>query len=312
MIRRLAVLSVMGSTAFFGAPSAVAQTDSGVYAASTGNLQLNTLVRMGRRVTAEFTGQRMEDVLKFIQTYTGAEFDIKWADDRNAVGLDRDLEVSIKLNNISALTALERILETVPSDLGSESTWQLDRHSGALQIGPKPRLNKSRRTEIYDINDLLLEVPDYPEVPDIDLQNALQASQGGGGGGQNPFRDDQNEDNNEDRKSREDRAKEIVDLIIGIVEPDQWIDNGGDAATIRQWRGALIITAPDYVHRQINGYPFWPSESLVVGQNAQGHRWVMLNTDTGLSKIGGIANQPVSAVVGGQLIQSGPPGGGGE
>ena len=40
------------------------------------------------------------------------------------------------------------------------------------------------------------------------------------------------------------------------VEPDAWIDNGGDAASIRFYQGVLIVRAPDYVQRQIGGYPF--------------------------------------------------------
>ena len=31
---------------------------------------------------------------------------------------------------------------------------------------------------------------------------------------------------------------------------------GGDAASIRYYQGVLIVRAPDYIHRQIGGYPF--------------------------------------------------------
>ena len=34
-----------------------------------------------------------------------------------------------------------------------------------------------------------------------------------------------------------------------------WINNGGEYATIKYFDGALIVRAPDYIHRQIGGYP---------------------------------------------------------
>ena len=40
------------------------------------------------------------------------------------------------------------------------------------------------------------------------------------------------------------------------MEPDAWDINGGEYATIRYYQGTLIIRAPDYIHRQIGGYPF--------------------------------------------------------
>ncbi|MCH8006059.1 MAG: hypothetical protein IH888_07505, partial [Planctomycetes bacterium] len=32
--------------------------------------------------------------------------------------------------------------------------------------------------------------------------------------------------------------------------------NGGDFATISYYTGTLIVRAPDYIHRQLGGYPF--------------------------------------------------------
>ena len=50
-----------------------------------------------------------------------------------------------------------------------------------------------------------------------------------------------------------------MDIILETIEPDAWLDNGGDAASIRYYEGVLIIRAPDYIQRQIGGYPFAPS-----------------------------------------------------
>ena len=65
-------------------------------------------------------------------------------------------------------------------------------------------------------------------------------------------------DNEEEagRISESEKAQAVIDLIVEIVEPDAWDINGGEYATIRFYQGVLIIRAPDYIHRQIGGYPF--------------------------------------------------------
>ncbi|HIC61567.1 MAG TPA: hypothetical protein EYO72_02345 [Marine Group III euryarchaeote] len=42
-----------------------------------------------------------------------------------------------------------------------------------------------------------------------------------------------------------------------FVEPDQWDENGGECS-IDSYQETLLIRAPDFVHRQIGGYPFDP------------------------------------------------------
>lgn len=284
----------------------VATTPTGQLNPNTGVPQMDTLIRMSRKITVDFTDRSLRDVMEFIQQYTGADLDIKWRTDRFPDGLDPEEVVTARANNVSTLSLLERILEAVPADFGNDATWQMS-DTGAMQIGPKSRLNQYRRIEIYDINDLLLELKDYTEVPELDLQSVLQSSRGGSG--QSPFRDDQQE-NEEDRLTREQRAEEIIDLIIELVQPEQWVENGGEGGSIRYYRGTLIVNAPDYMHRDINGYTFWPKSRTIAGK-VDGIRYVGLTTDTGISTIDDIVNQPVSAVVGGRIIRSGPPGGGG-
>src|SRR5690606_7280790 len=107
----------------------------------------------------------------------------------------------------------------------------------------------------------------------------------------------------------QDRIRNLIDLITTFVEPEQWQDNGGDGGTIRYFQGTLIVNAPDYIHRQINGYTFWPDRS--VQTLPSGRRYVSLNMDTGISTLNGFGREPVTAVVGGRLIRSGDGGPGG-
>jgi hypothetical protein len=278
---------------------------------NTGDPRRDTLLRLMRPISVDFQDKRVEDVMTFIKDYSGADIEPLWADDQNGAGLDREKTVSVKVTNGSVLSLLEKVAEKARGD-GSEITWQTT-DTGTFQYGPKERLNKFRRVEIYDINDLLQDVPDYRDVPQIDLQQALQAAQGGGGGGgggKSPFKEEQNRTQQQIQQDREERSKAITQIITDLVENEQWVDNGGSGGTIRYYRGTLIVNAPDYMHRGIDGYRWWPS-TATRSSVAQGRRYVTLTTDNGLARVLGFGQQPVSAVVGGKVIRSGGPGGGG-
>jgi hypothetical protein len=78
----------------------------------------------------------------------------------------------------------------------------------------------------------------------------------GGGGGGGGIIGDPGED--PERRSEDEKSQQLMDIIVEQCEPEAWADNGGDAASMRYYQGVLIIRAPDYIHRQIDGYPFAP------------------------------------------------------
>jgi hypothetical protein len=303
----MCLLAVVG-----GASPATARQAATQPAAATGGVpQRATLLKLMRPVSVDLQDKRLEDIVSFIATSSGADLEPMWADDKNTEGLDKEHLVTVRVQNQTYLQLIERVMETARSDIGGANTWQMS-DTGAIQFGPKERLNKFKRVQIYDINDLVMEVPDYTDVPRIDLQQALQSSQGGGGG-QSPFREAGNNDQAQRTRDRQLRIDEVVQLIQQIVEPDQWVENGGSGGSVKVFRGALIVNAPDYMQRGIDGYPYWPSAATKATMS-QGRRYVTLNGDTGVSRLDGFGQAPVSAVVGGQVIRSGgppaiPPGG---
>jgi hypothetical protein len=287
-----------GSTATAGAGQATVR--------SSGDARKDNIRRMSKRVSLEVTEARLEDVMTYIREITQADLEIFWQGDSDSVpGLDKEKKITVSIKNRPALAVLEAVLDKAKSEFGSGNTWQMTAY-GPIQIGPREALNRERRVEMYDINDLLTVIPRYAEVPEIDLNSVLQQSQGGGGG-TSPFEEADEEE--EEARPRSERAREIIDILITTVESEQWTDNGGEAATIRFYGSTLIVNAPDYVHRQINGYPYWPSHS--VTKSANGRRWLTLNADTGTAKIDGFAPSEVTAIVNGRPISSGGGGGGG-
>ena len=218
----------------------------------------DTMAKLAKPLTVDFTDARLEDVFDFLETVSLIDLDVMWIDDQHTEGLDKDEEVSVAAQNVSTLSIIERVLDKAQSDF-EPNTWQMG-DAGQLEVGPKSRLNRFKRLEMYDIQDLLFRVNNYSTVPELDLDAAIQqGGQGGGGGGGGSIFED-NEDDNIEQPTQEEQAQQIIDLIVEFVEPEQWRDNGGDGGTITYYReGVLLVRAADYIHRQLGGYSYWPA-----------------------------------------------------
>jgi hypothetical protein len=210
--------------------------------------------RLWKPLTVDIKESSLASVMEFFTQATGVALDVMWIDGKNNVGLAKESQITLKADRVPAVTLLERILEKAASDAATSSgtggnTWQLS-EEGVLEVGPKERLNSRKRTEMYDINDLLVEIHDFNGAPTFDLS---QTTQDGAGSSQSPFQGGGNTGNNQTGKSLEERGQELIKIVTDTVESEQWQDNGGNGASIKFWRGSLIINAPEYVHRQIDG-----------------------------------------------------------
>ncbi len=261
------------------APLSAATTSAQV--AAEGQSERATMMRLLRPMTVELTDQRFEDVVEYITNVTGAEIEALWINDTSAIGLDPDMPINLRARNASALSILERALEQSAVAFGEpgSATWQFTNY-GTFEIGPKERLNKRRRVELYDINDLLFEIPDFDQAPTFDLNSVLQSSggRGGGGGGRSPFQNTNQGNQNQDRIPRDELAENIIEVITSLTETEQWEENGGDGGSIRFFQGHLLVNAPDYMHRGINGYRWWPKR-LTQRASASGNNAMTFTSD---------------------------------
>ena len=222
-------------------------------------------------LSAEFNNTELRDVMQFLKDSTGINMTIKWLTGSSSTGLDPELPVTMSIDHQPALDVLERILDSSSLD-GEEFSWQL--HHGILEIGPKEWLGRKSAQLIrtYDIENLIFEIPDFDNAPTLDLGNfgggggglgggggvggglggggGGAGGSGGGGGGGNP--------GSLSPTDEEERIEKLIQIIVDFVEPTAWNRNGGSWASIREYRGSLIIRAPDFVQRQLEGYPFEP------------------------------------------------------
>ena len=211
------------------------------------------LAQMHRVVTAELDEAALEDVVTYLEQETGVTLEPAWLDESSSgVGLDREALVSMTARDETALAFLERVLDKVDDEFDA-ATWQVT-DAGTIEIGPRSALNRRAHVKIYDVQDLLIEAPGFTDVPDLQLGRVVQ---GQGGSNQNVDLDVPNE------RSEAERLESLISLIQTSVEFDQWRENGGDAASIAVYQSALLVRAPGYIHRQLGGYEFWPTEAEV-------------------------------------------------
>lgn len=223
-----------------GGPTTLAETEDNRRA-------LATLAQ--KRVPVNFEENRLEDVLKFVQTVTNLNMDVDWQSLANA-NIDKETQVSMKLTNVPVRTVLDRVMEKLSPDATSGAGWTVN--DGVLTVASKEALNKNTLPLIYDIRDLLVEVPNYTNAPEFDLQSVLQNGGQGGGGGQSPFRQN-NQQITAIRRTLQERTDELIRIITSNIDSQSWLENGGEVGKIQQFQGNLIITQTANNHRAVVG-----------------------------------------------------------
>ncbi len=259
------------------------------------NPSKENLQRMQKAISVDFDGTRLDEALKSIADQTGADFEVLFkADGRD--GLDPEAPVKLTEKNLQAISILQKVLSKVTNSESDEATWQFN-DVGRMQIGRKTELVKFRRVEIYSIRDLLLPLPVYPDVPEVNLQQALQSSTGGSG----PFTQpggNRTKDPKTIEEERRTRGEDIIAILVKYAEKEWW--NADGVTRPQYFDGNIIVDAPDFMHRALVGYPWWPSSSNTAPASAR--RYVSLSTDSGISTVANFRPFPVTAAV---------PGGGG-
>lgn len=201
-----------------------------------------------KRIPVKFEDNALADVLDFFQKVTQLNVNVDWQS-LESVGVEREKPISLTLTNVPVRTALERVLERASDSPESGAAWAIN--DGVLTIASREQINRTKALVIYDIRDLIIDVPDYTQAPEFDLQSVLQSRRGGGG--RSPFRDNQQNNNRDDRRTLEERTDELLKIITTNVDSAGWQDNGGDVGFIQRFQGNLIITNTPANHRAIDG-----------------------------------------------------------
>lgn len=242
------------------------------------------------KLTVNFDQTPARDVFDYLATALDINLIARYSDDTVAHGIDPDIPISLSIEDMYAVGVLELALEQCASVEGC--TWQL--RSGFIEVGTKERLSTPAAQEVrtYPIDELVFAPTRFNNAPSVGI-NHLYPGYGGYGGGYfggfsggyggslGPTRPASSTDQ---RKAQ--RAQEIVNLITDTIEPNAWTVNGGDWATIRYRDGSLIVNAPDYIHRQIDGYPHVPPPNTNSQEDSPAETDKTTSTDPPSSKPG--------------------------
>jgi hypothetical protein len=198
----------------------------------------------------------------------------RYRDDSLGFGLDPEVVITLEAADRPALEVLEEMLAQCSAQ-GAACTWQI--RKGFIEFGTKARLSvpAARDTRTYYVADLIVDIPDDPNRRTRRELNALDVVQdicetvepGQWDYGQGPDQEDEELllDPGLARRSdpqpapAEAKQPDADQARRQPATPPRRYVRPTRIAIIRYWRDVVIVHAPDYIHRQINGYPGLPS-----------------------------------------------------
>jgi len=156
--------------------------------------------QMEKRVSFDFLDTPLADVVAFLQNLTGVNMVL----DPGAVQGD-DVPVTLKVSDMRLGASLDWILRL--------ANLQFILRDEAVFISSKDRIREAEALCIYDVRDLLAQIPDYTGTG----LPSIGEGGGGGGGGEDLF---QGEDDSGGGMTGED----LVEFIQETIAPDSWGD----------------------------------------------------------------------------------------
>lgn len=205
-----------------------------------------------------FDGIAFEQLIDHLRDLTGLNIVVNWSALETAA-IEKDKEVSLKLmaGTVKYETALKLILEEVG---GGEVELAYEIGDGVVQISTKEDLARRTTVQVYNVQDLIIRVPDF-EGRQINLNNignsqrgGLGGAQGGGGGGQGGggiFDGGGQQPQGQGDTNGTDNLARLVNLIQTTIDPESWREAGGNTGAINDLNNQIIVTQTATAHNQL-------------------------------------------------------------
>ncbi|HEY3243279.1 MAG TPA: hypothetical protein VGM03_08000 [Phycisphaerae bacterium] len=189
------------------------------------------------------------------------------------VGADADTPITLSLRDSTVRQILTEVLSQLGGAEGETDPVQFHFINNTLTVSTRSDFNRKMYVRVYDVTDLILQVPNFRDAPAIDLtQQTGGGGGGGGGGGENIFGggrggggggdEDQQGGGGQGDQQYKLRMDALIELIKASIEPDTWeIANagayggspGGGKGTIVPFNRFLIVRNTIEVHEQLGG-----------------------------------------------------------
>jgi hypothetical protein len=195
---------------------------------------------------ADFQEMAFEDFVEWLGRFTDANVVVRWKV-LEKEGIERDQPITLKQKNIKIRKLLGLVFEQLTAELRSvELAAKAD--GNTLMISTKQELNIQLITRSYDVQDLLLTIPDFtgcepgqigkltPMGDHMKRDGGPAVAKGGSESGE-----------------KDDPAERLIRVITTNIQPLSWKVNGGKG-TIKSFKGRLVVYNNVEVHQQLAGY----------------------------------------------------------
>ncbi|MFN0135645.1 MAG: type II secretion system protein GspD, partial [Phycisphaerae bacterium] len=202
---------------------------------------------------------------------------VDW-DDLEANGVERTRPVSLKLRNVTFRTALKEMLSQAGGDvpLGYAATDEV------LRVATRHKLDQNKFSQVYDIRDLITDIPKFANSPRLDINAAGNKPINRdvfGSDGQSTSGDFASESAMAERtlsgrtsaNRDEGSLTALMDLVRTTVAPDSWRETGGGDAALRELNGQLVVYNTSDAQQQVRDLltQLRDTRALMIGVEAR-------------------------------------------
>lgn len=205
---------------------------------------------LNRPVDINFPKNAFEQVIERFVDNHRLNISVDWYDLKHC-GVERTAPIALSFpREITLKKALTEVLQQAG---GGVCELGYSVAEGVIKIASQPTLDRNTYTAVYDINDLLMEIPMFRDSPMTDLTEAnRRARQPRSQQADRPWQyGDDDDDEPEEDPQRAGRVQQIINMIQDNVAPMSWRDRGGSVGAIQEFNGQLVVTQNSAAQRQL-------------------------------------------------------------
>ncbi|MCO6438816.1 MAG: hypothetical protein J5J06_17105 [Phycisphaerae bacterium] len=205
---------------------------------------------LDRPTSVDFPKVPFNQVVERLADTHGLNIVVDWHD-LSTAGVERSVTVDLTLpQEIS----LRKVLTEVLDQAGAGVPLDFAVQDGVINVATRDKLRRSTYTVVYDVTDLLMELPNFTDAPVPDLRHATTTAKPAIESSSMPWRvGDDDDDEAEEDPRRKELLEQLSDIIRNNVDQDSWHRNGGDVGRIDQFNGQLVVTQNAAAHGRIVG-----------------------------------------------------------
>ncbi len=187
---------------------------------------------------AKFDEMAFEDLVEWLERKTKANVVVRWKILEKA-GVERDYPITLRRKNIRIRKLLRLVFGQLTEDLKSVEL-ACKAEGNTLIISTRKDINAKLMVKVYDVQDLLLVVPDFT---------------GGGISGVGDMRRrgagfSKSRSSERENKQHQEPVDRVIGVITQVIQPLSWKVNGG-RGTIVHYKGRLVIRNNVEVHLEL-------------------------------------------------------------